>query len=84
MDVNLIEKIELGESEDPFSKYFKEEVANIKSDTIKLENGSEAYFVRWGSLGNDKKHPMVVYIHGGPFGTSPSEAFLMERNYLMS
>jgi acylaminoacyl-peptidase len=26
---------------------------------------------------------MVVIIHGGPFGTSPSEAFLMIRNYLM-
>lgn len=82
MDVNLIEKVELG-SEETFSQYFREEVANIKSDTIKLENGSEAYFVRLGSLEKDKKHPMVVIIHGGPFGTSPSEAFLLVRNYLM-
>ena len=38
---------------------------------ITLENGAEAMFMRYGDLAADKKHPMLLVIHGGPFGSSP-------------
>lgn len=50
---------------------------------IKLENGAEATFMRYGDLDSDKKHPMLLLIHGGPFSASPYQMFLAGRQLLM-
>ena len=50
----LIEKLDLSEDKSDFGKHFADEVNNIKSDIIKLENGAEAAFVRSGNLSKDK------------------------------
>lgn len=66
-----------------FSDYLSQEVAGYHNETIALENGAEAYFMRSANLDKDKKHPMVVIMHGGPFSASPRHMFLQLRNYLM-
>ena len=55
----------------------------MKQDLVKLENGAEALFVRSGSLDPQKKHPMLLLIHGGPFSASPLQMFLGGRQILM-
>ena len=50
---------------------------------ITLENGAEAMFLRYGDLDPNKKHPMLLLIHGGPFSASPFQMFLPGRHLLM-
>lgn len=64
-------------------KEFDEKVKSIKSDVITLRNGAEGYFIRSSDLDPSKKHPLVVLIHGGPFGNSPKDAFLQLRELLL-
>jgi len=52
-------------------------------ETISLENGAEAFFLRSGNLAGDKLHPMLVMLHGGPFGSSPKHFVSPLRNYLL-
>ena len=53
------------------------------NDTITLDNGAEGYFVRSRDLDPNKKHPMVVIIHGGPFSSSPRDMFSLLRAVLV-
>ena len=52
---------------------------------MKLENGAEGYFLRLNdekletspARGENGLHPMTTLIHGGPFGASPQDMFLI-------
>jgi len=33
--------------------------------------------------GENGKHPMMTLIHGGPFGASPQDMFLIQRTFLI-
>lgn len=64
-------------------KEFQNISTNVKTETITLKNGAEGYFMRPANLDENKRHPMVVIIHGGPFASSPKDAFLMLRALLL-
>lgn len=61
------------------SKELSEEVSSIRKDFVRLDNGAEGYFIRLSdeklalspARGENGKNPMIVLIHGGPFGASP-------------
>jgi len=62
-----------------------DQVKTMKHEAITLENGAEAYFIRLGDeaisnspiKGENGKHPMLVLLHGGPFGASPRDMFMI-------
>jgi len=83
LNFSLIEKLDLEADKSEFGEFFSEGVKSYKQDFIKLENGAEAYFQRRGDLDPEKKHPMIVLIHGGPFSSAPHSAFLIMRNFLL-
>lgn len=63
-------------------------IKGIKKETIKLENGAEGYFFtvendRNPAKGKNGLCPMITLIHGGPFGSSPQDMFLLQRNFLL-
>jgi acylaminoacyl-peptidase len=61
----------------------KAKLASIKHETIKLDNGAEAYFLRAGDLDESKKYPMLTIVHGGPFSASPRDMFTGLRSLLL-
>ena len=67
--VTPIEQLKFNQSE--IETEIAETIKTFKKDTISLENGAEAYFVRSTSLDSSKRHPMIAIIHGGPFGCAP-------------
>ena len=71
LDVHLLEGLDLSSAGDEFAQFYSERVQGVRYDMITLENGAEAMFMRYGDLAADKKHPMLLVIHGGPFGSSP-------------
>jgi dipeptidyl aminopeptidase/acylaminoacyl peptidase len=85
MRVKLIEKVDPSVPEDnkEFSDFLQAEIAGFVNETVRLENGAEAFFVRSANLEAGKLHPMVVLIHGGPFAAAPRHMFLQLRTYLM-
>jgi len=36
-----------------------------------------------GDMEQDRKYPMIVMLHGGPFSSMPYDMFLVSRNFLM-
>jgi len=70
---------------------FGKAAKSIQKETIRLENGAEASFIRLAgdaaqdcpARGEDGKFPMIALIHGGPFGASPLDMFLIQRNFLI-
>ena len=77
--MNLLEEVSFGGEGDEFGQFYKDQVANVQHDIIKLDNGADALFLRRGDLDASKKHPMLVLLHGGPFGSSPYQMFLAGR-----
>jgi dipeptidyl aminopeptidase/acylaminoacyl peptidase len=67
-----------------FTEFYQSEIGNLVRETIVLENGAEAYFTRSGSLDMTKRHPMIVFFHGGPFASAPRHILMMTRfNFLL-
>lgn len=68
-----------------------EAIQSIKKDFIKLENGAEGYFLRLSSnnltnssgVGTNGKHPMLTFIHGGPFMCLPQDSFTLDTLFLI-
>ena len=52
-------------------------IAGLKTDTIKLDNGADAFFLHPTHV--EGKRPMVVLLHGGPFSASPYHIYLLMR-----
>jgi acylaminoacyl-peptidase len=48
-----------------------------------LDNGAEACFVSRNDLDSSKKHPMIVIVHGGPFGASSFDMFTFLRSLFL-
>jgi hypothetical protein len=73
------------------SKELAEAIKSIKKDFVKLENGAEGSFLRLSedklanssSVGNDGKHPMLTFIHGGPFMCAPQDSFTLDTLFLV-
>jgi dipeptidyl aminopeptidase/acylaminoacyl peptidase len=71
-DSNIVVKKIEGLEIDPkkeFEKELGDFLPTIKKETINLENGAEATFVYSSKF--EGKRPMVLVIHGGPFGYGP-------------
>ena len=85
LDVNLVDYLNLDSavSTDDFHRFYAEQVAAVKHDYVKLDNGAEALFLKPGNLDPNKKHPMLLVIHGGPFSSSPFHLFLAGRHTLL-
>lgn len=63
IETQLIERLEVDTTEGSFN--LAEQLKCTTAETIRLENGAEAYFVRAAT--QSSKQPLVVMIHGGPF-----------------
>jgi len=50
---------------------------------ISLENGAEAYFLKPHGLDPNKRHPMLVMLHGGPFSSMPYHHFTIIRSLML-
>jgi len=83
LDVNILEELSLTSPGDEFGRFYHDHVKSIKQDYVLLENGAEALVLWSGSLAPDKKHPMLVIVHGGPFSCSPYQLFLPTRQTLL-
>jgi hypothetical protein len=72
LEVNVIESIDLKTpiGDAAFSEFLASEVESFVHETISLENGAEAFFIRSKNLDSAQLHPMVVILHGGPFSAS--------------
>lgn len=46
-------------------------IRETKGEVISLDNGCDAYFLQPPHAPEDAKKPMIVIVHGGPFGASP-------------
>ena len=66
----MLEGTNLASPADEFGQFYDAKVKGVKSDFVRLENGAEALFIRSGDLAIDKRHPMLVFIHGGPFSST--------------
>lgn len=81
--MHLLEELDLSSQTDEFSQFYANKVNNVRQDIVRLENGAEAMFLRSGDLASDKKHPMLLLIHGGPFSASPYQMFMAGRHMLL-
>ena len=79
----MLEELNLASPGDEFGQFYHDMVRGIKQDMLALENGAEAIFLRSGDLASDKKHPMLLIIHGGPFSYSLYQMFLASRQLLL-
>jgi len=79
LEVNMLEKLCLASAGDEFGQFYHEKVQGVQQDIFALENGAEAMLLRSGDLASDKKHPMLLIIHGGPFAASQYQMFLAAR-----
>lgn len=59
-------------------------VKNQHTEVVSLDNGADACFIRPSHTADDAKKPMIVIVHGGPFGASPYQMFLTARQYLLA
>jgi len=83
LSVKLIEEVKINDS-NQIEKEILEFLPSIKKETISLENGSEAHFIySTASAFEGKKRPMVLIIHGGPFGCSPQDMFFQLRTFYL-
>ena len=83
LEVNKLEELSIASAGDEFGQFYHDTVRGIKQDIFTLDNGAEAMFLRSGDLASDKKHPMLLLIHGGPFAASPYQMFLAGRQLLL-
>jgi len=83
LEVNMLEKLCLASAGDEFGQFYHEKVQGVQQDIFALENGAEAMLLRSGDLASDKKHPMLLIIHGGPFAASQYQMFLAARQLLL-
>jgi len=73
------------------SQELAEAIKSIKKDFVKLENGAEGSFLRLSgdklasssSVGTNGKHPMLTFIHGGPFMCLPQDSFTLDTLFLV-
>ena len=60
-----------------------ESITDATHEILRLDNGAEGMFVKPGGLDETKTHPMVVLIHGGPFGSANWHMFTKSRSVLL-
>ena len=58
----------------------REQIASIQCSDVNLENGAEAQLYYLPVPENAPPRPMLLIIHGGPFGLSYRDSFLLLRN----
>lgn len=69
---------------DPTEKEISDFLPTIKKETLVLDNGAEGHFVYSNAeVFGDKKRPMILIIHGGPFGCAPQDMFLQFRTFYL-
>jgi dipeptidyl aminopeptidase/acylaminoacyl peptidase len=75
MVVKLIQEQKF-DTDNEFKRMLKDHVQACERQEIYLENGAQGIFIQPGNLDKTKRHPMVVILHGGPFGHYPADVFL--------
>lgn len=84
-DIILLDQVKIHDQE------LLGQLSSITKETVTLENGAEGYLFKLAdehladspSRGENGKHPLITIIHGGPFSSSPSDIFLLQRNFLL-
>lgn len=70
MNVKLIEEVKVkSDGDNEIEKEISTFIPTIKKETIRLDNGAEGHFIYSPTF--EGKRPVVVIIHGGPFGCAP-------------
>jgi len=84
LGVTEIERNVISVKKDPaFAEEFEKVVGGASHEILRLENGAEAMFIRPGGLDQDKTHPMIVQLHGGPFGSAAWHMFSKTRTIFL-
>jgi dipeptidyl aminopeptidase/acylaminoacyl peptidase len=77
MQVKQIEGLTFEAESCEFEKDLAGFIPSINKETIRLENGAEATFTfSTKEEFSTQKRPLVLVIHGGPFGYGPQDIFL--------
>lgn len=69
--VVLLDKTSFCSKHNQIDRSVADILPTISRETITLENGAEAHFMRSSELDPLQKHPMISIIHGGPINASP-------------
>eukprot|EP00347_Sterkiella_histriomuscorum_P007160 403350033 len=83
LSLTIVDQLKFNSQKSDVEKEIATVLPTITKEVIALENGAEAYFIRSSLLDATKKHPMIVILHGGPFGCSPQDMFLQMRTYFV-
>lgn len=70
-------------SSNQFKTEFNNHVKGCTKELIYIDSGAQGVFIKPGNLDSAKKHPMVVKLHGGPFGAYPQDIFLKSQHNLL-
>ena len=79
MQVHMLDKLEISTDDSDFAQFYSDSIQSVSQQIVRLENGAEAIFLKSGSLDTESLHPMLLFIHGGPFTASPYQTFMADR-----
>ena len=79
MQVHMLDKLEISTDDSDFAQFYSKSIQSVSQQIVRLENGAEAIFLKSDNLDVERLHPMLLFIHGGPFTASPYQTFLADR-----
>ena len=77
MEANLFDSSEL-------SLELNESIQNTTGHIISIESGADAYFQAPLHKEGDPKKPMLLILHGGPFGSSQYHRFIELHHFFLA
>jgi len=78
LSVKLLDSVKLGAT--PLEQELLSFLPTIRKETLTLDNGAQGHFV-YAEGGSPR--PMLLVIHGGPFGCGPQDMFLQLRTFFL-